>query len=51
MSKHEHGTHARYNTCRIRDGRPCRSCVQAAKVWAEAWFQKHHGVTTKKVTT
>ncbi len=49
MSKHLHGTSARYNICRIRDGRPCWACTQAAKEWAEDWFQKHHGVTTKRV--
>ena len=52
-----HGTSARYNICRIRVstvdgvtfGRPCWACTQAAKVWAEEWFQKNHGVTTKRV--
>ena len=55
MSKH--GTHARYNTCRIRMttfdgvtyGRPCQACTQAAKEWAEAWFQKNHSVTIHDV--
>lgn len=45
----EHGTHGRYNTCKIRVttvngvtfGRPCWACTQAAKVWAEAWFESH----------
>ena len=46
MSKNEHGTRERYNTCRIRDGRPCWACTQAARVWAEAWFQKHPIIPT-----
>jgi len=49
MSKYEHGTRERYNTCRIRDGRPCWACIQAARVWAEAWFQKNHSVTIHDV--
>ena len=44
MSKYEHGTRERYNTCRIRDGRPCWACIQAARVWAEAWFQKNQAL-------